>query len=114
MDSSIERRLNGLIGLGLRARSAIVGAEQVRAAATKGKLALAIVAPDASSNTLSKVVPLLRARRVHMIEGPSAVALGGAVGRNATAVVGITDAQLARGIRSIVEGDVKSPERRMD
>jgi ribosomal protein L7Ae-like RNA K-turn-binding protein len=114
VDPAVERRVAGLIGLGLRARSAVVGAAQVRAAATKGSLALAIVAPDASSNTLSKVVPLLRARRVRMIEGPSAAALGDAVGRNTTAVVGITDAQLARGIRSIVEGGDESPERRMD
>ncbi len=33
------------------------------------------------------------------MEVPSAAALGAAVGRNTTAVVGIVDAQLAKGIR---------------
>jgi ribosomal protein L7Ae-like RNA K-turn-binding protein len=52
---------------------------------------------------LDKVVPLLTARRVRCIEGPSAAALGAAVGRETTAVVGIVDGNLAKGIRAVVE-----------
>ena len=97
----VERRLLGLIGLGLRARHAVVGVEQVRDAAKRGKLALAVVAPDASRHSLDKVVPLLRAKHVPVIEGPSASALGAALGREATAAVGIVDRELAKGIREI-------------
>ena len=102
MDTAAERKLLRLVGLGVRGRLAVVGVNQVRDAALRGKLALVVVAPDASENSLDKVVPLLRARHVRMIEGPTAAELGAAVGREATTVVGVTDGQLARGIRDIV------------
>ncbi|MDB4879730.1 MAG: ribosomal protein L7Ae/L30e/S12e/Gadd45 [Gemmatimonadetes bacterium] len=96
-------RLLRLVGLGVRGRGAIVGVEQVREGAKKNKVAFAIVAMDASRHSLDKVVPLLNARRVRFVEVPSAAELGGAVGRESTAVVGIVDRQLAKGIRQLVE-----------
>ena len=87
-----------LVGLGVRSRGAVVGVQQVREAAKQNKLVLAVLATDASPNSREKVVPLLTARRVSFIEVPSALALGAAVGREQTAVVGIVDRQLAAGI----------------
>lgn len=104
MDEVARRKLLGLIGLGVRGRLAVVGVQQVRDAAMRHKLVYAIVAPDASRHSLDKVVPLLQAKRVRFVEGPSAQELGAAVGRETTAAVGIVDAKLARGIRAIVEG----------
>lgn len=109
-------RLLRLIGLGVRARGAVVGVDRVREAAGRRTLHLAVVAPDASHNSLHKVEPLLRAARVPVIEGPSAAVLGQAVGRETTAVVGVTDVNLARGIQALlaapqdhgVEGDATS------
>lgn len=98
--SASHRKILALVGLGVRGRRAVVGVEQVRIAAKKGKLVFAVVAPDASQNSLDKVVPLLRARQIRFVEGPSAALLGAAVGREATAVVGITDHALARGLRA--------------
>jgi ribosomal protein L7Ae-like RNA K-turn-binding protein len=103
MDQATERRLLGLLGLGVRGRLAVVGVERVREAAKRGKLAFAVVAPDASRHSRDKVVPLLRARQVRFVEGPSAAELGAAVGKESTAVVGIVDRQLARGVRGLVE-----------
>jgi ribosomal protein L7Ae-like RNA K-turn-binding protein len=103
MDRAVVDRLLRLVGLGVRARGVVVGVDQVRDAAKKGKLAFAIVAPDASLNSREKVVPLLRARHVKFVEGPSAAELGMAVGRDQTAAVGVVDPQLARGIRKLVE-----------
>ena len=103
MDEATQRRLLGLIGLGVRGRLVVVGVERVREAALRGKLVLAVMAPDASHNSRDKVVPLLEARRVRFIEGPTAAALGAAVGKESTAVVGIVDRQLAKGIRGLVE-----------
>lgn len=77
----------------------VVGVNQVREAAKGNKIAFAIVASDASKNSLDKIVPLLNARRVRFIEVPSAAELGAAVGRDQTAVVGVVDRQLAAGIR---------------
>ena len=103
MDELYQRKLLRLVGLGVRGRGAVIGVDRVREAVIKGQVSLAVVALDASRNSLDKVVPLLTARRVRIIEAPSATALGGAVGREATAVVGIVDPQLARGIRELEE-----------
>ena len=102
----MTRKVLGLVGLGVRGRLAVVGVQQVRDAALKGKLRFAVVAPDASQNSLSKVVPLLEARHIKYMNGPSAAQLGAAVGRQTTAAVGIVDVHLARGIRAIVDRNV--------
>ena len=104
MDDVGRRKLANLLGLGVRGRMVVVGVEQVRMAATKNKLAFAIVAPDASKNSLDKVLPLLNARRVRYAEALGADELGAAVGRQSTAAVGIVDSRLAKGIRALVEG----------
>ncbi|HZS62323.1 MAG TPA: hypothetical protein VFA43_23845 [Gemmatimonadaceae bacterium] len=89
-------KLMGLVGLGLRGRLAVVGVQRVREAAVRGRLQLAIVAPDASRHSLDKVVPLLDARRIRRVQGPGMAQLG-------AAAVGIVDHQLAKGIRALVE-----------
>ena len=98
-----ERKLLGLLGLGVRSRGAVVGVERVREAAMRGKLALAVIAPNASRHSLEKVVPMLKAKRITVVEGPDASVLGAAVGRETTAAVGVVDRQLARGVRALVE-----------
>ena len=107
-----HRRLLGLIGLGVRGRGAVVGVEQVRGAARRGTLALAVVAPDASAHSRKKVLPLLQAKGIAVVEGPLAAALGAAVGRDSTAAVGIVDRHLARGIRAVAAtGSAESREK---
>ena len=96
-------KLLRLVGLGVRSRGAVVGVEQVREGAKKDKVAFAVVAGDASRHSIDKIVPLLKARRVRFVEVPSAAELGAAVGRESTAVVGIVNRQLAKGIRELVE-----------
>jgi ribosomal protein L7Ae-like RNA K-turn-binding protein len=101
VDTAQQRKLLGLIGLGVRGRGAVVGVQRVRDAARRGKLFLAIAAPDASSNSLDKVLPMLQARGIAVIVGPPSAELGSAVGRDTTAVVGIVDRGLAKGIRAL-------------
>ena len=101
MDAALQRKLLGLIGLGVRGRGAIIGVQQVREAARRGKLHLAIAAKDASSNSLDKVLPLLRARGIAVVQGPGAAELGAAAGRDSVAVIGIVDNGLAKGIRAL-------------
>jgi ribosomal protein L7Ae-like RNA K-turn-binding protein len=103
VDDATWRKVAGLLGLGVRSRGAVVGVDRVRDAAKRGRLYFAVVAPDASRNSLDKVVPLLSARRIRYVEGPGASVLGAVAGRDATAVIGVVDPQLARGIRKIVE-----------
>lgn len=101
-DAVVQERLLRLIGLGVRSRGAVVGVEQVRTAVKGGKVALVVVAADASRHSLDKLVPLLEARGINFLDFPSAVRLGVAVGRDQTAAVGITDRPLAKGIRDLV------------
>jgi ribosomal protein L7Ae-like RNA K-turn-binding protein len=101
--SDAERRMLRLLGLGVRGRKVVVGVEMVRQATQKGTLVLALVAPDASRHSREKVLPLLAARRVPVIEGPSAKALGAAVGREAAAAVGVIDRDLASGISELAQ-----------
>ena len=96
-------KLLRLIGLGVRGRGAIVGVDQVRDAARRGKLHLAVAASDAAKNSVEKVAPLLKARGIVMMIGPSAAELGAAAGREKAAVVGIVDSRLAAGIRALRE-----------
>ncbi|HEY9225797.1 MAG TPA: ribosomal L7Ae/L30e/S12e/Gadd45 family protein [Gemmatimonadaceae bacterium] len=114
MNDAARQRVLRLLGLGVRSRGAVVGVKQVREAARRNKVVLAVVAADASENSLDKIVPLLNARRVRFIEVPSAVELGAAVGRDQTAVVGIVDRQLAAGVRDVVTSapppEVGAPE----
>jgi ribosomal protein L7Ae-like RNA K-turn-binding protein len=102
VDAATEGRLLRLLGLGVRGRGALVGVERVREAAFKGTLVLAVVAPDASRHSLEKVRPLLAAKRIPVVEGPGSTLLGHAVGREATAVVGVVDRNLARGIQQML------------
>ena len=114
MNDVARQQLLRLIGLGVRARGAVVGVQQVRQAAKRGDLAFAVIAPDASANSLDKLVTLLRARRIRFADLVSATELGAAVGRESTAAVGIVDRQLAKGIREIVESsdsEVAEPDR---
>jgi ribosomal protein L7Ae-like RNA K-turn-binding protein len=110
MNAAQRQKIMRLLGLGVRGRGAVVGVNQVRESARSNKVFLAVVATDASENSLEKIVPLLNARRVRFIEVPSAVELGTAVGRDQTAVVGVVDRQLAAGIRAIVEPARQGPQ----
>ncbi|MGQ0715103.1 MAG: L7Ae/L30e/S12e/Gadd45 family ribosomal protein [Gemmatimonadaceae bacterium] len=112
MEQAVAHRVLGLIGLGVRGGGAVVGVELVREAAKRGKLALAVIAPDASRHSLAKVNPLLTAKRVRIIVGPAARELGAAVGRESTAAVGVLDRNLANGILAIVDAGSAEPDRR--
>lgn len=103
MSDVVRKKVLGLVGLGLRGRLVVVGVENVREQARKGGVALALVAQDISRHSLDKIVPLLRAKRVQIIEWPSAAELGAVAGRDSTAAIGIVDQALARGIRDAVE-----------
>ena len=78
----------------------------MRKAVLADKVYLAVVAADVSHNSREKIVPLLTARGVSMIETTSAATLGRAVGRDTTAVVGVLDTKLARGIQA-AHGEIR-------
>ena len=74
-------------------------------------MALAVIATDASRNSLDKVLPLLTARRISFIEVPSAAELGAVAGRDYAAAIGVVDPQLANGIVALTRtGSSRAPE----
>jgi ribosomal protein L7Ae-like RNA K-turn-binding protein len=101
-DDLARRKVLGLVGLGLRGRLAVVGVQQVRDAAKHGRLKVALVANDASQNSLDKVSGLLAARGVPVIGSFSGSELGRVAGREAVAVIGVADAGLTKGITSLI------------
>jgi ribosomal protein L7Ae-like RNA K-turn-binding protein len=88
----------GLLGLGVRAGTVVVGTGGVRAALQRDELALVVVAADCSERTREKVVRLAEARGIRTLTGPMAEELGRRLGRSAVQAVGVRDARLAAGI----------------
>ena len=110
-DPATVDRVLRLLGLGIRGRGAVIGVERVKESARTGKLAFAVVASDASQNSLDKLLPLLRARHINFIEVPSAAALGAVAGRDQAVAIGVLDRDLARGIRALTRlGSDPAPE----
>jgi ribosomal protein L7Ae-like RNA K-turn-binding protein len=107
IDAAAKRQILGLVGLGIRGRLAVVGVQQVRDAAKRGRLKIALVASDASQNSLDKVISLLPRRGVRTFEDFSAAELGAVAGRESVAVIGVSDAGIARGIIGVISGDAE-------
>jgi ribosomal protein L7Ae-like RNA K-turn-binding protein len=107
-DDVAKRKVLGLVGLGIRGRHAVVGVQLVRDAAKRGRLKVALVASDASQNSLDKVSSLLKARQVPVIGSMRGAELGGVAGREAVAVIGITNAGLAKGITTAIPAVVEA------
>jgi len=106
------RRALGLVGLAARARNLVAGTAQVRVAARGRRLALVLIATDASANARGKVMPLLEATGIAMIEQFDRMTLGTAAGRAPLSAIGIMDASLATRIRSLLStGEMPGPAR---
>jgi ribosomal protein L7Ae-like RNA K-turn-binding protein len=64
---------------------------------------MVFVAPDASPHSRKKLLPLLAASGVFVVQAPGAQALGSVAGRESTAAIGILDHALARGMRKLLD-----------
>jgi ribosomal protein L7Ae-like RNA K-turn-binding protein len=102
----------GLVGLAARSRNCVAGTAQVRDAARGGRVALVLIATDASTNARGKLIPLLGATGIESIERFDRVTLGAAAGRAPLSAIGITDASMATRIRALLKtGDTPGPAR---
>ena len=90
--------LLGLIGLGYRGGRIIVGVDGVRKEVQAGKCWCVVVAEDASSRAVEKVVRLATAKGVPIVPGPRAAAIGAQLGKPPVMAVGVRDRALADGI----------------
>jgi ribosomal protein L7Ae-like RNA K-turn-binding protein len=96
--------LLGLLGLGYRGRHVTVGVDAVRNDLQAGKCYCVVLAQDASSRALEKVVRLATAKAVPIVPGPRADAIGAQLGKPPVMAVGVRDRALARGIMSRAPG----------
>ena len=101
--SDFQGRLAGLLGLGVRAGNVVIGVSGVRARLQQGRLAVVVLAADASPRTRDKVERLARARGVPVLAGPVAERLGAQLGRAPVQTVGTEDRALARGLMRLSE-----------
>jgi len=99
----VSSKLTRLLGLGLRAGNVVVGVAGVRAGLQRGQVVCVVLALDAGERTMEKVGRLAEARRIPLLRGPNAEALGAALGRPPVQAVGVADAALARGLMSVEE-----------
>jgi ribosomal protein L7Ae-like RNA K-turn-binding protein len=90
--------LLGLVGLGYRGRRIVVGVDAVRRELQADKCWCVVVAEDASPRALERVVRLATAKRVPLLPGPSAAAIGAQLGRPPVMAVGVRDRALAGGM----------------
>ena len=90
--------LLGLLGLGFRGRRVVVGVNAVRKELQAGKCWCVVVAEDASPRAVAKVVRLAAAKRVPIVAGPRAAAIGAQLGKPPVMAVGVRDRALADGI----------------
>ncbi len=88
----------GLLGLGLKAGTVLIGVEAARRALQANECRCLIVAADASQRALEKTVRLATARGVPQVAGPPAQELGARLGKPPVMVVGVRDQALADGI----------------
>jgi ribosomal protein L7Ae-like RNA K-turn-binding protein len=108
------RRALSLLGLAARAGAVAAGTERVREAARAGRLRYVILAADAAGNARSKLLPLLAARGVPVVEAFDRADLGAAVGRSSLSAVGLTDASFAARVRGLLEPGHAGGRRRPD
>ena len=101
----IDSRGLGLLGMGAKAGSTVVGTAGVRAALQRDELALVVLASNCSRRTDEKVGRLARGKGVPTTVGPTATDLGRSLGRSSVQAVGIRDRHLARGIEAVTVMD---------
>ena len=100
-----EQRALNLLGIALRGGRLEVGTNAVKEGARRGKLAAAVLAADAGENARDRVLPLLEATGVPVAEAADGDALGRALGRDRTVIVGVTDEGLAGEVMDALAGD---------
>lgn len=97
----LQERMLGLVGLAMRAGSVVSGSEMVGKAARRGEVEFILVAGDASDNIRDRIIGAARAAGIAWACMLSRESLGSRIGKSDRSVIGIKNAELAGGIRSL-------------
>ncbi|WP_066635287.1 L7Ae/L30e/S12e/Gadd45 family ribosomal protein [Desulfolucanica intricata] len=94
-----------LLGLACRAGKLVSGDLAVKDAIGKGKVKLILVAGDASKRTGDSFKKMATKYKIPMVEYPSKIELGIALGKTPRSVAAITGDDFARGVLRAMKGE---------
>lgn len=97
-------KLEGMIGLCVKAGRAVFGSEQCESRVRCGRLPLVILAEDASDNTKKRMQDKCRTYRVPLISFGTVESLAKLTGKGKVSVLGIGDQGFAAAILKIYGG----------
>jgi len=111
-----KARVSGMVRQARRAGRLVVGVALSRDVVRQGRAAVVLVAEDLSSQRLDRLLERWREAGVPVSRGWSKDELGELAGKNAVAVLTVTDPHMAAGIVAIegaarAGGESKDPER---
>ncbi len=100
-----EKKLLGLLGFAARARKLVCGADLCRDSIRRGQIPLALIASDASSNTVKRITDACRYYSTDMCQVPiPSSVLSKQIGKTADiAVIGVTDMNFVNGIAALFD-----------
>ncbi|MGL4362291.1 MAG: L7Ae/L30e/S12e/Gadd45 family ribosomal protein [Cellulosilyticaceae bacterium] len=100
-----NKRIYQLMGICQKGRLLVSGEFAVKQAVLNSEVHLVIVAEDASNNTTKLFYDKCQYRSISVIKWSTKEELGRCVGKDARAVIGITDAKLAKKVIEMIECD---------
>lgn len=97
------KKVDALISLSKKAFMMVSGEAQVEAELKNAKVYLVILAEDASKNTVKKFTNMCEFRKIPLVVYGTKAHLGGLIGKEIRATIGIVDEGFAKSIISRLE-----------
>lgn len=96
-------RVYSFMGLAMKAGKLVSGGETCEKAVKRGNVFLLIVSEDASNNTVKKFGDACKRREIPFYQFGEKEAIGRLLGEKIRSVVAVTDIQLARNLKRLID-----------
>ena len=100
----VDNKIYGLLGISAKAGKVISGTDIVLENISKGKIALVIVAEDASEKTKKNIKFFCEKENVDMIVFGDIFKNSKAIGKQNRAIIGVKDRNLAEALKKQIHG----------
>lgn len=100
----VENKIYGLLGISAKAGKVLSGTDMVLDGINKGKVAMVIIAQDASEKTKKNIEYFCQKENVEMIIFGDIFNNSKAIGKQNRAIIGIADINLAKAIKKQIFG----------
>jgi len=101
--TAVEDKVYSFMGLAMKAGRLVSGGETCERAIKSGNVFLLVVSEDASDNTVKKFEDACKRREIPFYQFGKKEAIGRLLGKKIRSVVAVTDIQLARNLRRLIE-----------